>query len=173
MKNQNVLSYLAVFGAILGILGANRSFADTSAIPTNSRIIVGGKVTNPSGSTGTLLGFGDVHYEADGFFVGGAAYTGQLSGNKGSFTEGGVLVGGLYPLSANTSTNLIFQATLGAAGGSNSSTGAASFLIEPTVGLDFALGRSLHGVVDLGYSYLPAATNFSGLVVEFNIAFLN
>ena len=69
--------------------------------------------------------------------------------------------------------NIIGQALLGAGGGSSAGVAAAGFLVEPSIGVDIAAGHNLRIVPDIGYSYIPSTSTFSGFVFDVAIHFMN
>jgi hypothetical protein len=129
-------------------------------------------------AVGNLFGVSYVHYESDYFFVGGTAYTGQLSnGAVGNYTEGGILGGYHWPVWKNV--NFLAETLFGGGGGSSTtssnavSNNGAGLVIEPTFGADFLLGKRTRGVVDVGYLWMPSTTSFSGLVAGIRIDFID
>jgi hypothetical protein len=175
-----LLAGLLVFAAIPS-LGAQPTITEQPSLGemnNHTKISIATKFIKNSFAVGNLFGLNYMHYESEYFFVGGAAYTGQLSnGAIGNYSEGGILVGYQWPISKKV--NLLGETLFGGAGGSATTTSSAvnsngaGLILSPAFGVDTVLGKRTRGVLDIGYLWMPSTTSYSGLVAEIRIDFVD
>ncbi|MGK5086459.1 hypothetical protein WDW86_02780 [Bdellovibrionota bacterium FG-2] len=124
-------------------------------------------------ATGILFGWQYAGYESDIFTIGGAGYTGQLTGNSpGSFSYGGLKAG----LQGNFTANVNIQFNLLAGGGggfAGTTVSGGGIVLEPGVSLGIQLGKTVMSNICAGYIYMPSKTEFSGITAGLRVDFLN
>lgn len=166
-------SFVVVAVSALGMSGAR---ADDQ-IPL-IRLGVESKNIKSGNQFANLIGVTYNHYESDRFTVGGAVYTGQLSnGATGSESYGGLLVSWYTPF-----RSVIWYVSLLVGGGgafiqpttANAVvTAGAGLVLEPTIGVDFGVGKRVRAVINAGYNWLPSSSTFSGFSFTLGIHFID
>lgn len=154
-------------------LGAQITRAEETREP--QRIVTGMKFVKGASSSSFLLGWGIKQFQSDTFYVGGIAYTGSTaSGQLGNYSEGGLMIG--YNAPAFGTFDLDIHVLIGAGGGivqnAASSTSAGGLILNPSIGLDAALGKAFKMGLYVGYDIMPNASVFTGLTVEGLVSFL-
>ncbi|MBI4924552.1 MAG: hypothetical protein HY843_01395 [Bdellovibrio sp.] len=162
--------FIFIFGVALIIFSLSALAADSSP-QRLSRISSEIKGIKNSAAIGVLFGSRYMSYESESFSVGGAGYTGQISGGAaGSFSYGGILVG--YTHSFAKKAELELSLLGGGAGGFQAATTGGGVVLEPSVALNFLLGKTVRICLNSGYAWVPSLTAFSGITLGLRFDFL-
>lgn len=157
MSSRNSIRAV-VFGALTLITAQPAQ----SAGPEASRIGTEIKGMSLGGSRSLTFGWRYMSFESDKFFLGGAAYTGQIGQGGGTLTYGGFVAGQKSRLGAGVESS--FQLLAGAL--STMVTGGTAdggLVLEPSLNLGFILGPSVRAVLNGGYAWTPGGTAASGV----------
>lgn len=172
--------FIALFFSLLisisGYAAENQGKSEKQVRPDKDGSIVSTelKVAIPSGSMGILFGMRYVNYESRIFYIGGATYSGQLTGSTpGAFTFGGLITGWNFNLGSSMKIQL--QTLIGAGGGFTSSNGTntndGGLGIEPSLAFAFKLGKSIKSAITGGYLWMPGTTGFSAITAGLRFDF--
>ncbi len=166
-RKRNPILWIFILG--LGVIVYTLSYADTEGRPTRISSEMRG-IKNTS-SFGILFGSRYLSFESENFAVGGAGYTGQLSGTSvGSFSYGGIVVN--YTTAFSKKTEFEFNLLGGGAGGFNSTVTGGGVILEPSIAFDFILGKTVRIGLNGGYAWVPSMTVFSGVTFGLRFEFM-
>ncbi len=158
MKIKN-LGLVAFTGLCLFL--PNKAFA----LDATSRLGAEVKALQTPAGMGILFGWRYLFHTSPYFSVGGAGYTGQISGTStASYSYGGMI--GAFHILLSPSTSMEVT-VLGGGGGGKLDTGVffGGTVVEPGLGFSFKLGKAAQFVAGASYVWMPGSaqgTGFSG-----------
>jgi hypothetical protein len=166
-QNKQLFFKMAILN--LSVLFCTFSFAESEVRST--RISSEMRAIKNTSSFGILFGSRYLSFESENFAVGGAGYSGQLSGGSvGSFSYGGLVVN--YSTNLNKKTEFEFNLLGGGAGGFNSTLTGGGVILEPSISLGFDLGKTVRMGINTGYAWVPSLNAFSGITFGLRCDFI-
>ncbi len=136
-----------------------------------SRIGTEIKAMSIGGGLALTYGWRYTSFESDRFFLGGAAYTGQLGSDGGSLALGGFVAGQKGRLGSSMETSL--QLLAGAITTRNATgTADGGLMLEPSLNLGIIMGPTVRSIFNAGYAWTPGGTDASGVTFGLRFEFL-
>ncbi len=136
-----------------------------------SRIGTEIKAMSLGGDLSLTYGWRYTSFESERFFLGGAAYTGQLGSDGGSLALGGFVAGQKGRLGSSLETSI--QLLAGAITTRNATgTADGGLMLEPSLNLGVIMGPTVRSVFNAGYAWTPGGTDASGVTFGLRFEFL-
>lgn len=143
----------------------------SAALDGVSRIGADIKLFRSASSTVMLYGWRFLYNPSEAFSIGGAGFTGQMTGSStGSYSYGGLSAA--FNLSLTHTTRLEFGLIAGGGGGfDNSNNQSGGIVVEPTLSVAFGLGKNVGAALQGGFLWMPTSSAFTGFTVGLRFEF--